>query len=288
MTFVREDLLVGLTKPLREKTDRLLRQLNSFGSCLVAFSGGIDSTVLAKAAHATLGDKMLAVTAVMQSMATGRLEQCRATAEAVGVPWTVVEIRELEDPNYRRNDPERCYYCKHILFGLLKGVAASRGLSVVVDGTNADDLGDYRPGSKAAEELGIRSPLVDCGFVKKEVRELARAWGIPDPNRPPTTCLSTRIAYGLEVTPERLQRIDRAEQFLRKYGFGLLRVRYHPGEIARIEVPVDHLDRFLDPEFRQEVVAAFKAVGFRFVTLDLEGFRSGSMNTLIPQAKDER
>ncbi|MCS7237485.1 MAG: ATP-dependent sacrificial sulfur transferase LarE [Thermoguttaceae bacterium] len=281
MNDAYQEILMPVPVELRQKARQLLEELQSFGSCLVAFSGGIDSTLLARAGKLVLGEKVLAVTAVMQSMASGRLEQCRSAAEAIGVPLLTVEIRELDDPCYRANDPMRCYYCKRILFSRLRALATERGLAVVVDGTNADDLGDFRPGAKAAEEFAIRSPLVDCGFRKSEVRTLARAWGVPDPDRPSTTCLSTRIAYGLEVTPERLRMIDAAEKFLREQGFVPLRVRYHPGEIARIEVPPSMFERLLDGQLREEIVRALKAAGFKFVTLDLEGFRSGSMNVLV-------
>lgn len=280
---VYEEILRPVPEDLRPKAARLLDEFRSFSSCLVAFSGGIDSTLLAFAGRVVLHDKVVAVTAVMQSMAAGRLAQCRAAAEAIGIPWLTTEIRELDDPQYRANDPMRCYYCKRLLFGRLRQIAAERGLAVVVDGTNADDLSDYRPGAMAGEEFGIRSPLVDCQLGKAEIRALARAWGIPDPDRPSTTCLSTRLAYGLEITPARLRMIDMAEQFLRENGFSPVRVRYHPGEIARIEVPPALFERFNNPQFRQALIEAFKAAGFKFVTLDLEGFRSGSMNVLLSE-----
>lgn len=275
----------GLPVTVRHKAEHLLAELRGLTSCLVAFSGGIDSAVLAKAAHLVLGERVLAVTAVMRSMATGRLVQCRETAEAIGVPWITIDVDELADPLFRQNDPRRCYHCKRILFTRLKALASERGLAAVVDGTNVDDLGDYRPGSQALAELEIRSPLVDCGLTKAEVRLLAEAWGIPEAHRPATTCLSTRIAYGLEVTPERLRTVDQAEQFLRLHGFTEFRVRYHPGEVARIEVPPQTFARFLEPGFRSEVIAVLKQAGFRFVTLDLEGFRSGSMNVLVSESQ---
>ena len=193
----------------------------------------------------------------------------------------MIETGELSIPAYQANQADRCYHCKTELFAQVEQLARRLDVAVVADGSNRDDHGEYRPGLQAARERNVRSPLAECGLTKAEIRRLAEFWELPTWDKPATPCLSSRIAYGEQVTPERLAMIDRAERFLRERGFQPLRVRYHKGDVARIEVPVEQLPRFADPQFRREVVEHLKSLGFKYVSLDLEGFRSGSMNAVL-------
>jgi uncharacterized protein len=262
--------------------DRLLETLRSYGRVAVAYSGGIDSTVVAQAAYEAMGDAAVAVTAVSESLATGELEEAQALAHRIGIRHCIIHTKEFADPNYIRNQPDRCYFCKSELYGQLATLLGHLRADVIASGANADDLGDYRPGMRAATENSVRHPLQECGLAKTAVRELAKAWNLPTWDKPATPCLSSRIAYGEEVTPERVRMIDQAEQWLRQHGLRSLRVRYHKGDLARVEVPLPELARCVLPEFRAALVLAFRNLGFKFVTLDLEGFRSGSLNTLVP------
>lgn len=263
--------------------ERLIEQIRGYGSCAVAFSAGVDSTVVAKAAQHALGDRAVAVTGVSSSLANGELDEARTLAELIGIRHEVLTTEEFADPNYLRNNPDRCYFCKSELYSKLEPLARRLGLAVIVNGANVDDVGDYRPGMTAAAEYAIRSPLIECGFGKNEIRAIAAEWELPVWDKPAMPCLSSRIAYGEEVTPERLAMIDGAEQFLRAAGLRELRVRYHKGDLARIEVPADALSRLAAEPFRSELVSEFKRLGFKYLTLDLEGFRSGSQNlVLIP------
>ncbi|MDX2038222.1 MAG: ATP-dependent sacrificial sulfur transferase LarE [Isosphaeraceae bacterium] len=262
--------------------DRLIDVLRGYGRVAVAFSGGVDSSVVARAAFDAIGDRAIAVTAVSDSLAAGELEEAEALARRIGIAHRVIRTEEFADPNYLRNNPDRCYFCKSELYGRLSNLAEALGVDVIASGANLDDAGDHRPGMKAAAENGVRHPLLECGLDKTAVRALARAWDLPVADKPATPCLSSRIAYGEEVTPERVRMIDQAESWLRKRGLRLIRVRYHKGDLARIEVPIEELPALARDEVRNELVAAMKAAGFKFVTLDLEGFRSGSLNTLVP------
>ncbi len=271
-----------LTPPIAAKRDLLLKLLRGYGSCAVAFSGGLDSTVLAKAAQIALGDRAVAVTGVSASLAAGELDECRDLARQIGIRHEVIETNELTNPEYQRNDSNRCYHCKTELFVEVEKLSRRLGVAVVCDGSNRDDHGEHRPGLRAAREQQVKSPLAECEFTKPEIRQLAAHWGVPIWDKPATPCLSSRIAYGEQVTPERLEMIDQAERFLREQGFQPLRVRYHRGDVARIEVSPDALPRFLDADFRREVIDRLKAAGFKYVALDLEGFRSGSLNAILP------
>jgi uncharacterized protein len=263
---------------LRRKRDRLIELVRDCGSCAVAFSGGLDSSVLAKAAMIAIGRQAMAFTASSPSLPEGQLEAAVRLARAIGIRHEVIPTDEISDPHYRANTPDRCYFCKQMVCRRIAERAGELGLTVVVDGSNADDRHDYRPGSRAARELGVRSPLAECELGKEELRELARFWQLPTHDKPASPCLASRIAYGVPITPERLAMVDRAERFLRERGFPIVRVRLHENELARVEVPVDGIDRLLDPKLRGELVAHLHACGFRYVTVDLEGYRLGSLN----------
>jgi len=263
------------------KREALLAAVRQLESCAVAFSGGVDSAVVAKAAAIALGEAAVAVTGTSASLAAGELEAAEELARLIGIRHVVIPTDELEKSDYLKNAPDRCYHCKTELYTQLERLLPTLGVKAIVNGANADDLGDYRPGMQAASEHRIHSPLADCGIAKSDVRELAAGWGLPVWDKPATPCLSSRIAYGEEVTPERLAMIDRAEQFLRSRGLVNLRVRYHRGDLARIEVPPAELPRLASDDFRRELTAELRQLGFKFVTLDLEGFRSGSLNQLV-------
>ena len=267
---------------LAARRDRLVETLKTYGRVAVAYSGGVDSTVVAKAAQVALGDQTIAVTAVSDSLATGELEEAEALANRIGIRHKIIRTEEFADPNYLRNNPDRCYFCKSELYGRLSGLLGALGVDVIASGANTDDAGDHRPGMRAAGENGVRHPLQECGLSKDDVRALAKAWDLPTWDKPATPCLSSRVAYGESVTPERVKMIDQAEQWLRQKGLRVVRVRYHKGDMARVEVPLDDLPRLAEVQTRGELVKVFRSLGFKYVTLDLEGFRSGSLNALIP------
>ncbi len=272
-----------LPPDLAAKRDRLLEQLAGYGSCAVAFSGGLDSAVLAKAAQLALGDRAVAVTGQSASMAEGELDEAERLARQIGIRHEIVATGEMSIPAYLANRADRCYHCKKELFAQVEQVARRLGLAAVADGGNRDDLSDYRPGMRAVREKNVHSPLAECDLSKAEIRQLAAGWQLPVWDKPATPCLSSRIAYGEPVTPERLAMVDRAERFLRDRGFRPLRVRYHKGDAARIEASPEQLAKFFDETFRREVVEHLKSLGFKYVSLDLEGFRSGSMNAALGQ-----
>ena len=270
---------------LTSKQQALLANLRQLESCVVAYSGGVDSAVVAQAAVLALGDGALAVTGVSASLASGEQAAAETLARQIGIRHVVLNTEEFGRPGYLQNAPDRCFHCKTELYSQLQQRLSDWNVRWIVNGANVDDVGDYRPGMQAAAEHSVRSPLLECGFTKQDVRELAAAWNLPVWDKPATPCLSSRVAYGLEVTPERLARIDQAEQWLRQHGFGQCRVRYHPGDLARVEVPLADLPRLAADDLRREFTAVCLQLGFRFVTLDLAGFRSGSLNSLVTLTK---
>jgi pyridinium-3,5-biscarboxylic acid mononucleotide sulfurtransferase len=271
-----------LLPDLSTKRDRLIALLKSYGSCAVAFSGGLDSTVLAKAAQLALGNRAVAVTGLSSALAASELTEAKSIANLIGIRHELIETNELSDPKYQANNPDRCYHCKTELFTRVEELADRLDVAVVADGSNHDDHSDYRPGLRAATDKRVKSPLAECGLTKEEIRTLAEHWQLPIWNKPAAPCLSSRIAYGEAVTAERLSMIEQAEGFLHKRGFKPLRVRYHRGDVARIEVSAETIQRFSEPHFRLEVIDYFKSLGFKYVSLDLEGFRSGSLNAMLP------
>jgi len=258
------------------KADALRERLRSFGSVVVAYSGGVDSAYLAFVASRTLGGNALAVTADSASYPERHRQIALRVARDFGLQHQIIHTRELERPEYRSNPTNRCYYCKHELYTHLTQIAAARG-AVVVDGNNADDRGDYRPGRQAAREFGVRSPLDEVDLTKDEIRELSRDAGLPTWDEPASACLSSRIPYHAEVTDEKLRTIERAEQAIRALGFRVFRVRHHD-DLARIEIARAEMARALEPEIASALVRELKSIGYRYVSLDLQGYRTGSLN----------
>ena len=261
--------------------DRLVALIAELPSCLVAFSGGVDSAVVAKAAHLALGDRAVAVTGVSASLASGELETAQRIALAIGIRHETVATEELSQDGYLENRPNRCWHCKTELYKRLEVLGNELGITHILNGANTDDTGDFRPGMKAAAEHRVRSPLAECGFDKGAVRQIAQAWGLEVWDKPATPCLSSRVVYGLDITPERLARIDAAEQLLRELGLENVRVRYHHDDLARLEVNLADLPLLCEDAIRSTITSQLRELGFRYVTLDLEGFRSGSFQQLV-------
>jgi uncharacterized protein len=266
--------------PLQAKADHLRRILSDCESVLVAFSGGVDSAYLAVTASQVLGGRALAVTADSPSYPDTHRQLALRVARDFAISHEIIQTAELDRPEYRANPANRCYYCKDELYTRLQQLAAERGLRVVVDGNNADDRGDYRPGRQAARERGVRSPLDEAGLTKSEIRELSRLQGMATWDEPASACLSSRIPYGHDVTDEKLRQIEQAETVLRDLGFRVFRVRHHD-EMARIEVARDEMARAMEPDVNSTIVSALKGLGFRYVTLDLQGYRLGSLNEAL-------
>jgi len=271
---------VNPASTLDQKVECLRQILARSGRLIVAYSGGVDSAFLAWMAHEVLGDKMCAAIADSPSLARTHLEDALAFAREHEIPVEAVETHELEDPAYVRNDALRCFHCKDELFTVLERYREAGGFDAIAYGVNADDAGDFRPGQQAAREHHVLAPLLEAGLNKSEIRELARLADLRVWDKPASACLSSRLEYGREVTPEALSVIERGEDALRALGFRQFRVRHH-GDIVRIEIAREELPRALTAAMARELTTVFKALGFKFVTLDLEGFRSGSMNQLL-------
>ncbi|MDN5293496.1 MAG: pyridinium-3,5-biscarboxylic acid mononucleotide sulfurtransferase [Eubacteriales bacterium] len=277
----------SLNEKTREKFELLQKRLRELEKVLIAYSGGVDSTFLLAVARQQLGEKAVAVIATSETYPESELEMALTTARQLAVEPLVITTSELTNSAFTANPPERCYYCKKELFASLKKVAREQGINWIVDGTNASDGNDFRPGRKAAAEEGVISPLAECGLTKEEIRHLARLIGLPNWNKPAMACLASRIPYGQKITAEALQRVARAEAFLREKGFPQNRVRHH-FPLARIEVPLAEIPRLTTGSLAEEIVSYFRQLGFTYVTVDLAGLRSGSMNEVLPREITKR
>ena len=286
MPTIQNQILPEMPPDLNDKAERVLSELRGFGRVLVAFSGGIDSTVVAYLAKLALGDGAVAVTAESPSLPSSELAEAKRLAKLIGIKHLIVRTEELEDPNYASNPPNRCYFCKKELSDKLGGLASDLGVSVIADGTNADDVKGHRPGAAALAERGVRRPLADVGMTKADVRTLAKLFELPNFDKPSMPCLSSRVQYGQVITPERLVRIEKAENLVRSLtGVKELRVRDH-GNLARIEVGREERELFFNKELLDRIANSLRQLGFTYVTLDMLGYRSGSMNELSTSNKD--
>ncbi|MGF7396790.1 ATP-dependent sacrificial sulfur transferase LarE [Thermoanaerobacterium thermosaccharolyticum] len=267
---------------LEEKYENLKKYIKELGSAVIAFSGGVDSTFLAKVCKDVLNDSCLAVTATSSTYPEREFKEALELAKEIGIRHKIIKSEELEIEGFSKNPIDRCYYCKSELFSKLKKVADDEGIEYVLDGTNADDTGDFRPGRRAAKELGVKSPLLECGFTKDDIREMSKRLGLPTWNKPAYACLSSRFPYGQEITSEKLSMVEKSEEYLLNLGFVGFRVRHH-GDVARIELNPDQINMMMDENIRKKVVSKLKEIGFKYVSLDLEGYRTGSMNEAISE-----
>lgn len=276
-------MLIALSNPaeLQAKQDRLFEILRGMGRVLIAFSGGTDSAYLAWAARQVLDGNAVAITADSASLAQSHKRDAEAFVHQFGIAHEYVDTHEFDNPDYVRNDPNRCFHCKDELFTRMEQVGRDRGFEHIVYGVNVDDLGDYRPGQNAAREHQVSAPLVDAGLTKAEIRELSRAAGLPTWDRPASACLSSRIPYGTPVTIDNVKTVETGEEEIKALGFRQFRVRFH-GEVVRIEIAREELAKALSVDMAQRFTAIFKSLGFRYVTLDLEGYRQGSLNEVLP------
>jgi uncharacterized protein len=270
----------AISPDLQRKDRRLEERLRAAGRVLVAYSGGVDSSYLAYAAHRALGDAALAVTALSPSYPEAHRDMALRVARDFGIPHRTVDTAEMENPDYRANRPDRCYHCKTELFRVLGGLREQLGFDAVAYGVNTDDTSDFRPGHRAAGEHGVLSPFLDAALSKAEIRELSRRAGLPTAELPASACLSSRLPYGTEVTPERLRQVEQGEAALRELGFRQVRLRHH-GDVARIEVDAAEMPRALDPAIARRISEVVRALGFRWVALDLDGYRTGSLNEIL-------
>jgi len=286
MTFsLQAEQTVDQSFDVQEKEEQLRSWMRHTGSLLVAYSGGVDSSYLAYVATSEIGQNAHCALGISPSVSGNQREEATSIAEDFGFRFRIIQTEEFADPAYVANPSNRCYFCKSELFEKLKVLAAKEGITTIVDGTNLDDVGGHRPGRRAAEENGVRSPLVEFGFTKSDIRELSRKHGLPTWDKPASPCLSSRIAYGVPVTIERLTKVEKGEALLRKYGFREFRLRVH-GELARIEVSPDEFDQILDRKIIRELSVAIQSLGFKYVTLDLHGYRSGALNEGLAGSKD--